>query len=316
MDEFDLIHRYFKQPGLAGEAAGLVLGMGDDCAVVAVESGQQLVQSIDTHVAGVHFPPSAPAELIAHRALAAALSDLAAMGAMPHSFYLALTLPEASEPWLSDFSKGLLSLASQVGVVLAGGDTTRGPLTISIMVQGMVPADKALTRSGARVGDHVYVSGTLGDATAGLQYALAGQVPDTACDPDQQFLLNRFYRPSARLELGQWLLACGATSAIDISDGLLSDLRHILEASQVAASLDMSAIPQSDAFRRVVHERPLPMSLSGGEDFELCFTLPSTLKPDFPDRFRITHVGRICSGQGLYDQSTGQPIPSGGYRHF
>ncbi len=316
MNEFDLIYRYFNQPGLVGNTPGLELGIGDDCAVVAIESDQQLVQSIDTHVAGVHFPPSAPAGLIAYRALAAALSDLAAMGASPHTFYLALTLPKADAPWLEAFSRGLSSLAKEAGIVLAGGDTTRGSLAISVMVQGMVPAGQALTRSGAQVGDNIYVSGTLGDAAAGLQYALAGLNPDTMQDADQQYLLNRFYRPTARLDLGQWLLTNGATSAIDISDGLLADLGHILKASQVAASLNLSAVPQSDNLRRQIKDCSLEMSLTGGEDFELCFTLPASLQPDFPDGLQITHIGQIGSGQGITDQVTGQLVEPGGYSHF
>ncbi|MGY0218138.1 thiamine-phosphate kinase [Endozoicomonadaceae bacterium StTr2] len=317
MDEFSLIHRYFNRAELTSNTTGVNLGIGDDCAVVAVEPGRQLVQSIDTHVSGVHFPASAPPNLIAYRALAAALSDLAAMGGKPHSFYLALTLPRADQVWLEGFSAGLSELAVKAGVVLAGGDTTRGPLTISIMVQGTVPAGGALVRSGARIGDDIYVSGTLGDAAAGLKYALAGQLPDSVDDAREAWLLERFYKPSARLQLGQWLQQNGATSAIDISDGLLADLGHILESSEAGASLDLEQIPRSAAFQAVIEpELHNHLSLSGGEDFELCFTLPSGLDLQFPDFCQVTKVGRIIQAEGIFDQATGEPVQSRGYRHF
>lgn len=321
MGEFELIRRYFarKQP----TSSSVLLGIGDDAALLQLPADEQLVVSVDTLVSGVHFLPDAPAERVAQRALGAAVSDLAAMGARPLWYTLALTLPEVSEAWLERFASALAQRSAELGIILVGGDTTRGPLSLSLTVHGAVRPGHALRRSGARPGDLILVSGTLGDSRAGLESLLH---PQTAERASLDWLRERFYRPEPRLQLAE-RLASLAHSAVDISDGLLADLGHILQASQCGAELEVTALPLSQAlldFTQDVETRE-HWALTGGEDFELCLTLPEqhwetarqiATALDVP----LTPVGRILSAPTLCLLREGQPItlPSiaSGYDHF
>ena len=314
--EFDLIRRYFQRPQLQS-AVPMVLGPGDDCALLDVPVNQQLAVSADSLVAGVHFLPDMPAKHIAQRCLAANLSDLAAMGAKPAWFTLCLTLPERDDAFLQGFSDGLVDMAQRYGIALAGGDTTRGPLAISIQVMGWVPAGQALLRSGAQSGDGIYVSGTLGDAAAGLM-----NLKDNIFADD--FLAQRFYDPTPRLGLGQWLRG-KATAALDVSDGLLQDLGHILHQSQVGASIDVDRLPLSAAMQQQLSaEDQLKLALSGGEDFELCFTMPNELESVLTEAaatldHSITRIGTIEAEQGLRLIQAGRAfdLPDNlGWQHF
>lgn len=307
MNEFELIRRYFS--GIH-HAAGVVLGIGDDGAILDVPVGQQLVAVIDTLVAGVHFPLDTPACDIGWRALAVNLSDLAAMGANPRWFTLALTLPEADEAWLAGFAEGLAAQAAQAGVSLVGGDTTQGPLTITVQAEGCVPAGQALRRAGARVGDAIYVSGSPGEAAAGLAVH-QGRLPE---GEGSGALLERFFRPRPRLALGLALRGV-ATACIDVSDGLLQDLGHILRASGVGAELDLPALPLSAALRTAAGGRAQELALCGGDDYELCFTVPAgTVLPAWD--IRVSRIGTVVAGQGIIDQASRQPLKAAGYQHF
>jgi thiamine-monophosphate kinase len=302
--EFDLIYRYFSSLG-AGPAVDL--SVGDDCAILRLEPNERLATSVDTMVEGVHFPEDMFPEDIGFRAVSVAVSDLAAMGARPIGMTVALTLPEADEFWINTFSQGLAQAVSEYKLPLVGGDTTRGPLTISVQVMGALPADKALLREGAQVGDLVYVSGTLGDAAGALAF-LNGEwhpEPDAA-----EFLLQRFHRPRARVELGRELLG-KATSAIDISDGLLADAGHIAAASGVSIDIECGRVPLSSALNsHPDSENKLKWALSGGDDYELCLTLPE--EATTPEG--CTRIGRVTKGHGV---KVDQDIDfTAGYQHF
>ncbi|WP_211828028.1 thiamine-phosphate kinase [Kistimonas asteriae] len=320
MNEFDLIARYFNQPALTGQPGCegcVVVGIGDDCAVVSVPDGWQLVQSIDTLVEGVHFPAGIDPVLLGWRALAVSVSDLAAMGARPHSFFLALTLPKVDTDWLAGFSQGMADLAARCGIPLVGGDTTRGSMAISLHVQGVVSADSALKRNGARPGDTVYVSGTLGDAGGALPLVLQGAGIGDGKNASETALLARYYRPQPRLMLGQWLVEKGATAAIDISDGLLGDLSHILRASGCGATLNSDALPLSDALRAVYSEdQARSLALTAGDDYELCFTAPASAITESESPIPIVAIGTIVEQSGI--RLDGQFVDSsdGGFRHF
>ena len=277
MGEFDLIERYFKRP-----AARAALGVGDDCALLAPRPGMQLAISSDMLVHGRHFFPDVDPFTLGHKALAVNLSDLAACGATPLAFTLALALPQADEAWLAPFSHGLLGLADAHGCELIGGDTTKGPLNICITVFGEVPVvggkSQALLRSGAKAGDDIYVSGTLGDARLALE-GLRGTVTLPPALLAQSRV--RLEQPVPRLALGQALRGI-ASSALDVSDGLLGDLQHILDASGVGATLDTSIALGLMAARGHANWRPdlispeqqLEFALAGGDDYELAFTAP------------------------------------------
>lgn len=302
--EFDLIHRYFSHLG-AGD--GVDLSVGDDCALLRLDPGERLATSVDTMVEGVHFPQDTFPEDIAYRAVAAAASDLAAMGAKPLGMTLALTLPAVDELFLHSFSQGMAQAVAQFGLPLVGGDTTRGSLVVTVQVLGALPLDAALTRTGARQGDIVYVSGTLGDAAAALA-VLEGQWRP---DPEHaEYLLQRFHRPTPRLALGQTLLG-SASAAIDISDGLLADAGHVAAASGARLVLEPHRLPLSAAL--LTHPDPewrLRCALAGGDDYELCFTLADGAAPPAG----CTAVGRVESGEGV---DAGVPIDfPGGYQHF
>lgn len=295
LSEFDLISQYFRQrEALHGSRSDVELGIGDDAAIVNVPAGHSLVMSLDTLVSGVHFPQQVLAEDVGWKALAVNLSDMAAMGAEPNWFMLGLTLPQADQAWLEDFSRGLSQLARQYNLALIGGDTTHGPLTVSVQVNGLVPQGQALRRSGAQAGDLIYVSGQLGDAGLGLKLALSEleiELPPQRRD----YFLNRLNRPTPRLELGLVLRGL-ATAAIDISDGLLADLGHILENSGVGASIDLEKLPLADEVRALSKEW-WRTPLTAGDDYELCFTIPSGKQAELERRLQDVDVPYCCVGQ-------------------
>lgn len=302
--EFLLIARYFSS---LGRGAAVDLSVGDDCAVLRLQPGERLATSTDTLVVGVHFPADAFPEDIGFRAVAVAVSDLAAMGARPIGMTLALTLPEADDFWLNAFSNGLAAAVAAFDIPLVGGDTTRGPLTITVQVMGALPPDSMLVRSGARAGDSLCVSGTLGDAAAALAFLRDEWQPEAE---QAEFLLGRFYRPQARLELGAALLGT-ASSAIDISDGLLADAGHIAAASGVGLSIDPALLPLSKALQcHPSSEQALLWALAGGDDYELCFTLAA----EHPVPPGCTRIGEVRPGSGV---DCGMDVDiAPGYRHF
>lgn len=298
MNEFDLIRRIqrvFRDAGLS-DTASCAVGIGDDAAVLDLPPGQQAVVCTDTLVEGVHFFPHTPAASLGYKALAVNLSDLAAMGARPAWFFTSLTLPRANPGWVDEFAAGLASLAKDSGAVLAGGDTTRGPLNICITAVGLVPPGLALTRSGAEAGDLVVVSGAPGAAANALSALEAGEHPD----PEGLEALNR---PVPRLELGRAIRGL-ATACIDLSDGLLADLGHILENSGVGARLYPDRLPLTPGLRAVPEADRRALQLSGGDDYELCFTLPRESKSRLDaiaERVapELTVIGEIENAPGL-----------------
>ncbi|MCG5500464.1 thiamine-phosphate kinase [Ectothiorhodospira lacustris] len=317
MKEFDLIRRYFTQ---APRHTDVVLGVGDDAALLRVPPGHELAVSVDTLIRGVHFPPQTPPAAVGHKALAVNLSDLAAMGATPRWITLALTLPEQEPDWLEGFARGLLNLAGQHGVELVGGDTTRGPLSITVQIMGVVPAGAALRRRGARPGDRIMVTGTPGDAALALQRLLAGQ----PLDPDDP-LRRRLDRPTPRMAAGLALRGL-ATACIDISDGLCQDLGHVLAASGVGATLRTSDLPLSAAFLAHMPAERVDWSLplAGGDDYELLFTVPQPQVALVHERLAgtgcpVAEIGVIEAEPGLRVlDSVGDrlALDRGGYDHF
>nr|WP_113864796.1 thiamine-phosphate kinase [Brenneria salicis]NMN92379.1 thiamine-phosphate kinase [Brenneria salicis ATCC 15712 = DSM 30166]RBP67719.1 thiamine-phosphate kinase [Brenneria salicis ATCC 15712 = DSM 30166]RLM32311.1 thiamine-phosphate kinase [Brenneria salicis ATCC 15712 = DSM 30166] len=273
--EFDLIARYFNRVG--SSRRDVELGIGDDCALLTVAEKQWLAVSTDTLVSGVHFLPDINPADLGYKSLAVNLSDLAAMGADPAWLSLAITLPENKSDWLCAYSDSLFELLDYYGMQLIGGDTTHGPLSLTLTVHGLVPAGRALTRRGARIGDWIYVTGSLGDSAAGL--AILQNRLHIADSETRQALLQRHLRPQPRILQGQALRDL-ASSAIDVSDGLISDLQHILKASECGARINVDTLPQSPWLRSCMDERridadqALRWTLSGGEDYELCFTVP------------------------------------------
>ena len=291
--EFDLISRYFARH----QTSSLDLAIGDDAAVFTPPSTHSIVFSIDTQVEGRHFPAGFPADKVATRALGSALSDLAAMGAEPHHFTLALTLPEFDEQWLSAFSDGLYAMSEGYGLELVGGDTTKGPLSVSIQVHGLVEHGRYLKRSSARSGDGIYVSGTLGDAAGGLKLALASS-QDSLLSDDEKKLLDAFSSPVPEIGLGQALVG-HATAALDISDGLLADLEQLTMASDLGCSIELDAIPLSDALRRVEGDSGAQsLALNGGDDYRLLIALPSG-KEALAESLGLFKLGRMME----YDDS-------------
>ena len=307
MGEFELIRRFFTRP-----TPKAVLGVGDDCALLQPAAGMQMAISTDMLVAGRHFLPDADPGTLGHKALAVNLSDLAACGARPVAFTLALSLPTADAAWCQAFSAGLLALADAHGCELIGGDTTRGPLNICITVFGEVPATQAILRSGAQVGDDIYVSGTLGDARLALE-ALQGRNPlpfDVL-----ELARQRLEQPTPRIALGLALRGI-ASAAADISDGLLGDLGHILERSGVGATLDTSiAIKMIASYahsagsggqfdQNISPQTALQCVLAGGDDYELEFTAPAALRAAVQVASRdsataVTRLGQIDRASGL-----------------
>lgn len=324
VDEFSLISRYFgdvgRVSGVFAENSPVILGVGDDCAILRSPPDQEICLSIDTLVSGVHFPHSISAYHLGYRCLAVSVSDLAAMGAQPVAFTLALTLPDNDPVWLEGFSRGLSEAANQFAIRLIGGDTTRGPLTLSLQVHGLVPTGMAMRRSGARPGDLICVSGPLGDAGAALDFLhLENSTESTT--PAIHYLLDRYFKPQPRLALGR-LLREFASAAIDISDGLLADFQHIAEASQVGGVFNEVLIPLSTAIKAVAAEKALSLALSAGDDYELCFCLPEEslgqLEGD-PLFDSVAVIGRVSAEAGLRmirTDGSEQVLAPVGYQHF
>lgn len=318
MNEFDLIRDYFASQPV--KRADVVLGIGDDAALVSVPPEHELVVSTDMLVAGVHFPQSTDAASIGHKALAVNLSDLAAMGAQPAWFTLNLSLPQVDPAWLGEFCTGLYGLARRFDVALIGGDTTRGPLTIGIQILGLVPHGQALTRSSAKPGDHIYVSGTLGEAALGLQL-LEGRLD--LPEEDQRPVMERLNRPLPRVAAGLQLRGI-ASACIDISDGLAADLGHILEASRVGARIHLDRLPLSPAYDRARERVGWQPALAGGDDYELCFTVPPAKESELRKQaaqFGVAfhEIGRIEAEAGLrvLDEQGAPYTPATvGYDHF
>jgi thiamine-monophosphate kinase len=316
LGEFDLIRRFFTR-GARGDVA---LGVGDDCALLTVPAGRQLAVSIDTLVEGVHFFPGTDPGSLGHKLLAVGLSDLAAMGAEPAWATLALTLPTADVAWLAAFSEGLYALGEAHGVQVVGGDTTRGPLTLSAQLHGLVPAGQAITRGGAHPGDDLYVTGLPGEAALAIE-ARAGR--RVLHEPWTAHLLSRLDRPQPRVAAGLALRGL-ATAAIDVSDGLAADLAHILEASGVGAELWDAALPVSPALAaHLGRDQALERVLGGGDDYELCFTAPPGARETIGAAFAalglpLVRIGRMVAGPGLRRlgaRGERLPLPPG-YRHF
>lgn len=291
MGEFELIRTLFRPLAEATWQDGVVLGPGDDCAIQRVPPGHELVFSIDTLVAGVHFPAGYDPIRLGWRSLAAAVSDLAAMGADPVCYTLALTLPDADPGWAKSLVDGLEEASRAFGIALAGGDITRGPLTLTIQVHGTVPEGQAIRRSGARSGEMVAVTGPLGGAAAALGWLEVASPPASA-----EGFLGRYHRPQPRCEMGRQLRGV-ATAAIDISDGLLADLGHILEASGVGAELEPDRIPRNFDGAQATLEQ----ALNGGDDYELCVILPHSALERLPGSITnsLWVVGKVCAGSGL-----------------
>lgn len=317
MGEFELIRRYFAAAACAQAGAGVALGIGDDCALLELPAGEQLAVSTDTLVAGVHFPEAADPFLLAQRALGVSVSDLAAMGATPIGFTLALTLPRAEPDWLQAFARGLDRMARDCAVRLIGGDTSRGPLSLTLTVFGRVPRGLALTRAGARAGDLLCVGGELGDGAGALPLVLGQRQAEPAI---AEALLARYWSPLPQLELGLALRG-KATAALDISDGLLADCGHIAAASGVALLIEQARVPLSAALQAFADEQTATRcALSGGDDYRLAFTLPPQFLADLQAAgWPLRVIGRVEAGQGvtLLD-ADGAPVPAAhsGYQHF
>jgi thiamine-monophosphate kinase len=312
MNEFELIKRYFSR---ASGRADVVVGVGDDAAVLDVPPGLQLVAAVDTIIEGIHFPAGTSAVDIGYRALAVNLSDIAAMGAEPRWITLSLTTPRADASWLEGFAAGLYELAARHDVALVGGDTCKGPLVISVQVLGTIEYGRALLRAGARPGDAIYVSGVPGEAAAGLALLQSNAERDSA----SEHLVRRFLRPEPRLNLGRSLRGV-ASAAMDISDGLVTDLTKLCAASHCGARLDLERLPLSTPMHaRFTEAQVRHFTLAGGDDYELLFTVPREHEPQL-SAFDVpcTRVGEIVAGDGVGGFLHGEKIalPSAGFDHF
>ena len=297
MGEFDLIKRYFSRKSLQNDVS---LSVGDDCAITSIPSGYQLAITTDTLVEGTHFLPSiSPADL-AYKSVAVNLSDLAAMGATPTWMSLALTLPEIKEAWLAEFSQSLFAILDRYGVSLIGGDTTKGPLSITLTAQGFLTKNQGLFRHQAKVGDWIFVSGFLGDSAAGLDLLLQNRKIENESD---RYFIQRHLYPTPRVELGLALRSFSCC-ALDISDGLLADLGHILERSQVGAEIYLENLPLSrhlcTQYEQTQAEK---FALTGGEDYELCFTVSEEKREEMEQVLRSQGIKVTCIGQILPETS-------------
>lgn len=316
MYEFNLIKKYFAE--LSPKRSDVLLSIGDDCALLKPRANEVLAVTMDTLVAGVHFFPDMPAYDLGYKALAVNLSDLAAMGAEPAWATLALTLPKVDDNWLTEFCAGFSALGQQYQLQLVGGDTTQGPLSITVQAHGFVPAQQALRRDSAKPGDKIYVTGSLGDAGAGL-LSLKKQlkIKDTL----QQQLINRLYKPAPRVKEGMALRGI-ANAAIDISDGLAADLGHILELSQVGARIYPEQLPLSSSLKQAVDlTKAWELALTAGDDYELCFTVPAKQESKLKElNLACTCIGRIEKIPGLHLQLSSAEtysLPGKlGYQHF
>lgn len=327
MTEFEMIAHHFARPAQATAESHVVVDIGDDAAVLNIPPQQQLVVATDTLVSDIHFFSDADPYTIGYKSLAVNLSDLAAMGATPYWFLCAITLPADDEEWLAQFTAGLFAIANQFKVKLIGGDTTRGPLSITIQALGLVPQGCALLRSQAKVGDHIFVTGTLGDAGCALAY-LKEHMTTIISKKDLQPLLTKLTQPYPRVHEGIALRAF-ASAAIDISDGLVSDLNHILQQSHVGAEIIADHLPLSAALKHHVSEKDaLQFALSGGDDYELCFTVSeaqiTALKKYFANDTRLasctlTDIGRITADKKLtikYSNGNFYDGKISGFQHF
>ncbi|HCG8447662.1 TPA: thiamine-phosphate kinase [Vibrio parahaemolyticus] len=317
--EFNLIDKYFV--GRQNQRKDVHLAAGDDCALVKAPANVQIAISTDTLVAGTHFLPHANPAWVAHKALASNISDLAAMGATPAWVSFALTMPEVDEEWLVPFCDAFFELADYFGIQLIGGDTTKGPLSLTLTVQGFVPEGKALTRSGAKVGDWVYVTGNLGDAKAGLDVIL-DETLRSRIGADE--LEKAHYLSAPRVLAGQALVGL-ASSAIDISDGLISDIKHILKRSQVGVSIDVSQLPISSELVQFLDDKVSAQqyALSSGEEYELCFTVSEQNRGSLQSALSYSGCKVTCIGQirpnGTFElHDNNQPLDwdLSGFDHF
>lgn len=310
MDEFEIIHRFFRR---ASSDDSVLVGIGDDGAVLRPDPGRDLITVLDSQVAGVHYPEFlAPAD-IGYRAVAVNLSDIAAMGGRPRWMTLGLTLHEADATWLEAFADGLFDAASEHGVDLVGGDTTHGSETVlSVQITGDIEQGRALTRSDARPGDSIYVTGTPGDAGAGLSI-LQSNAPRSE---ESEYLVDRFVRPQARVAVGQALLSI-ASAVIDLSDGLFTDLEKLLDASGVAGVIELDDLPLSPQLGGLMErDDACRFALSGGDDYELCFTAAEDLTE--VAGVPVKRIGHVASGSGLSCTRGGERYDyrDDGYRHF
>lgn len=318
LNEFEIIEHYFKKAHPSSKD-NLTLGIGDDAAIINVAEDTELVISTDTLVSGIHFFENSLAEDIAYKALSVNLSDIAAMGALPRWISLSLTLPNKDLDWLKKFSSSFNQLAIEQSLILIGGDLTKGPLSITIQIHGVAPKGQSLRRSGANVGDLIYVSGELGAAAYALRHFEDSRLFPSPTDKE----IQRLNRPDARIKTGIELRDI-ATSCIDISDGLIADLGHILKASNVGAEIKLSDIPYSQSLKKLDEEIAIELALTGGDDYELCFTLPEVVSEAV-----VNELGSICPvhciGQInkevsklslINDADETYEIESKAYRHF
>lgn len=320
MDEFELIRRYFAE--LTAPRDDVSLGIGDDAALLQPPRGHEVVVTTDTLIEGRHFPNDTDPQAVGWKALAVNLSDLAAMGAEPRWFTLALTLRMADPEWLAGFAAGLGAMAREAGIALVGGDTTQGALSITVTAMGTVPAGKAIRRSGAKVGDAICVTGTLGDAALALRLGQgeAGGRGE-ARSADLEHLRARLNRPVPRVAVGAALRGL-AHAAIDLSDGLAGDLSHILVASGVGAEVRTTKLPMSPAFKNLSEpDARVELQVAGGDDYELCICLPAEDVAKLRKRLDLplTEIGRIVKGKALgFLDGKGKKlsIEPFGYRHF
>lgn len=318
MKEFDLIKQFFTKQRIKHKE--VILGIGDDCAVIAPLANQNIVVTTDTLVAGVHFPLDTPPRAIGHKSVAVNFSDIAAMGAMPSWISLALTLPKVDEDWLSEFCNGVFELCEYYNVELIGGDTTQGPLSITITAQGVIPEGSYLTRSGASKGDWLYVTGEIGDAALALQHIFGKVVVESA---SFNAIKNKLDYPKPRVLAGQ-ILREYASSAIDLSDGLIADLGHICQASNVGANVVLDALPLSKILRdSLLIDDAINLALSGGDDYELLFTVAEDNKVGLETALSHAGISVTCIGQINASQTISTTlkkksvsIKTAGFQHF
>lgn len=316
--EFELIEKFFAHR--KSDRKDVILGIGDDCALLSVPEGQKLAVSMDTLIEGVHFPTGTAAAAIAHKAVAVNLSDLAAMGAEPAWLTISISMPETDVAWLSEFGKSLYQLSEHYGTQIVGGDTTKGHLSITVQAHGFVPEGVALRRSNAKVGDLIFITGTVGDAGLGLKIA---QGEHHAKAPHHDYLLLRLNMPTPRLAVGIALRGI-ANSCIDISDGVVADLQHILDASHVGAMLEVADLPISASLQSELPlEQAQLLALTSGDDYELCFTVPEDKVAELEMRMRETAVAYRCVGRimakpqlKLSHNGNEMTVNYTGYRHF
>ncbi len=317
MSEFDLINHFFKSTYVQRD--DVLLGIGDDCAILSPPPGKLLAVSTDTLISGVHFPESTSADDVGYKSLAVNLSDLAAMGAQPAWANLAITLPNANTDWLERFMQGFNELAKKHNVALVGGDTTKGALSISINITGFVDHHKILKRNAAKKGDLIFVTGTIGDAYLGLKAVLN----NLNLNEHLAYCVKRLNRPTPRVETGR-LLGEFSLAAIDISDGLIADLNHICQSSGVGAILDIEKIPLSESFVQCTNNLPDWQSiLTAGDDYELCFTCAEEQIKEVQSKMlehnlMISCIGRITDGSGITCQLNSKEftLNQSGYNHF